>query len=150
MIGRPAVLFAIVVLAGCGGESEGASRPCIVPEEEMASIWDTGAMHSAPQQNGFDCIYASEGTPVVALSIRTPAQFQAERARFESRGVVLPPLDPVSGFDEDANVDPRYNSLNVTRGNLVVSVQLVGPVPMDPGEQLEIEKRIARSALERL
>jgi hypothetical protein len=56
----------------------------------------------------------------------------------------------VSGFDGEANVDPRYNSLNVFAGDLVVSVQLLGAEPADSAEQLAIEKRIAGAAVGQL
>jgi hypothetical protein len=56
----------------------------------------------------------------------------------------------VDGFDGEANLDPRYNSLNVIVGDLVVSVQLLGTEPADPAEQLEIEKRIAGAAVGQL
>jgi len=68
-------------------------------------------------------------------------EFEAERARFEDRGFLLPPLEPVDRFDGTANVDPRYNSLNVIAGDLVVSVELLGTEPWDPTEQLALEKR---------
>jgi hypothetical protein len=152
MIGRSTIAVALVVLAGvgCGGDSDAASRPCVVPEDEMASIWDADEMRASPQQNGVDCLYASEDGPLVTLSVRTRAQFEAERARFESGGVVLPPLEPISGFAQGANVDPRYNSLNVPSGDLVVSVQLLGPEPGSFDEQLALEKTIARAALDRV
>jgi hypothetical protein len=149
---RIGVLVVLVVLgAGCGGSGSTASeRPCVVAEDEMAAIWNVSEMSAHPQSNGYECLYAADGRPVILLAIRSPEQFEAERAIFEDRGVLLPPLEPVSGFDEEANVDPRYNSLNVVSGDDVVSVELLSLEPTDPGEQLEIEKRIARAAVSRL
>jgi len=74
----------------------------------------------------------------------------AERKRFTDIGVLLPPLTPVDGFPSSANIDPRYNSLNVSLQDLVVSVEILGREPAEPVEQVEIEKRIAHAALERL
>jgi hypothetical protein len=68
----------------------------------------------------------------------------------KTKVVLLPPLQPVSGLDEQAGVDPRYNSFNVIAGDLVVSVEILGSEPADPGEQLVIEKRIAKAAVRQL
>jgi hypothetical protein len=84
------------------------------------------------------------------LGVRTPEQFEAERAQFEDRGVLLPPLEPADGFDGKATVDQRYNSLNVSAGDAVVSVQMVGTEPADPAEQVALETRIAQAAVEQL
>ena len=144
----------VVVLAlgvGCGGGGSTAnSRPCIVSEEKMASIWDVPKVNASPQDNGYECLYAADNQAIVSLAIRSPGEFEAERARFEDQGVLLPPLEPVDGFDGEANVDPRYNSLNVIAGDLVVSVELLGAEPADPAEQLAIEKRIAGAAVGQL
>jgi hypothetical protein len=151
-MGRVGLLLVLVVLgAGCGGsESTSSERPCVVAEEEMASIWNVPEMRAFPQGNGYQCIYAADGQPVISLAVRSPEQFEAERAKFEDHGVLLPPLEPVSGFDGEANVDPRYNSLNVSTGDEVVSVEVLSVKPTDPAEQLEIEKRIARAAVSQL
>jgi hypothetical protein len=152
MVGRSAIVLAaaMVGLAACGGgDSKKATLPCVVTEDEMASILDKNEVLAAPQKNGLDCIYASEGNPLIRLSVRTRKQFQAERDRFESGGIKLPPLDPLEGFDGEANVDPRYNSLNVTAGERIVSVEVVGVEPSDPAEQVELEKRIAQAAIRR-
>jgi hypothetical protein len=152
MIGGSATALAFIVFAtaGCNGDSEAGSRPCVVPEDEMAAIWDVNETVASPQQNGADCVYASDGDPLVTLSVRTRAQFEAERARFESEGVQLPVLRPVADFDGGATVDPRYNSLNVPAGDLIVSVELLGVEPGSTSAQLELEKTIARAALDRL
>jgi hypothetical protein len=100
-----------------------------------------------PRDNGYECIYAAHDQPVVSLAVRSPEQLQAERAKFEAQGILLLPLEPVSGFDDEATVDPRYNSLHVKAGDSVVSVELLGPEPADPGEQVELEKQIARAAV---
>ena len=107
-------------------------------------------MSAHPQGNGYQCVYAADGQAVLSLAVRSPQQFEAERDEFEDHGVQLPPLEPVSGFDGEANVDPRYNSLNVVSGDEVVSVEILGAEPSDPGEQLELEKRIADAAVSRL
>lgn len=57
---------------------------------------------------------------------------------------------PVEGFDDEANVEPRYNSLSVTAGERIITVEIVGTEPSDPEEQLELEKDVARAALERV
>ena len=116
----------------------------------MAALWNVPEMSAHPQSNGYQCVYAADGQPVVSLAVRSPQQFEAARDEFEDHGVLLPPLEPVSGFDGEANVDPRYNSLNVVSGDDVVSVEILGVEPSDPGEQLELEKRIARAAVSRL
>jgi hypothetical protein len=151
-MGRVGLLLVLVVLAaGCGGSgSTSSERPCVVAEDEMASIWNVPETSAHPQGNGYECAYAIDGQPVVMLGIRSPQQFEADRALFEDQGVLLPPLEPVSGFDGEANVDPRYNSLNVVSGDEVVSVEILGAEPADSGEQLELEKRIAREAISRL
>ena len=56
----------------------------------------------------------------------------------------------MDGFDGEANIDPRYNSLNVTSGERIVSIEIVGTEPSDPDAQIELEKEIARAALEEL
>jgi len=56
-------------------------------------------------------------------------------------------LVPVEGFGNEANIDPRYNSLNVTVGGQIISVEIVGTEPSDPEAQLELEKDAARAAL---
>ena len=144
----------VVVLAlgvGCGGgESTANGRPCVVSEEEMASIWDVPKVIASPQDNGYECVYAADNLRMVSLGVRSSGEFEAERARFEDRGFFLPPLEPVDGFDGKANVDPRYNSLNVITGDLVVSVELLGTESWDPAEQLAIEKRIAGAAVGQL
>ncbi|HYY75704.1 MAG TPA: hypothetical protein VE644_05215 [Gaiellaceae bacterium] len=152
-MGRVSLLLVVVITlgAGCGGaDSTASDRPCVVSEVEMASIWDASEVRAHPQDNGYECVYAAENQPIVALAVRSPQEFEAERNRFEDWGVLLPPLEPVSGFDEEANVDPRYNSLNVTAGDFVVSVEILGAEPADPGEQLVIEKRIAQAAISQL
>jgi hypothetical protein len=151
-MGRVGLLLVLVVLgAGCGGSASTSSEhPCVVAEEEMASIWNVPEMRAFPQGNGYQCIYAADGQPVISLAVRSPEQVEAERAKFEDHGVLLPPLEPVSGFDGEANVDPRYNSLNVSTGDEVVSVEVLSVKPTDPAEQLEIEKRIARAAVSQL
>jgi hypothetical protein len=144
----------VVVLtlgAGCGGgESTANDRPCVVSEEEMASIWDVPKVNASPQDNGYECVYAADNQTIASLAVRSSGEFEAERARFEDQGFLLPPLKPLDGFDGEANVDPRYNSLNVIAGDLVVSVQLLGTEPADPAEQLAIEKRIAEAAVGQL
>jgi hypothetical protein len=146
------LLLAAVPLAACGGESDRATAtaPCVVDEEKMGSILDKGGLFAAPQQDGIDCIYATEGNPLIRLSVWTRAQFEAERDKFENQGVRLPSLRPLKGFDEEANVDPRYNSVNVTSGDQIVSVEIVGREPSDPAEQLDLEKQIARAAVDAL
>ena len=145
-------VFLVVALAGCGGGESDASGqpPCVVPENELASILDRDDVFAAPQKDGVSCIYGSEGQPLVSVSVRTPRQFQAERDRFEDAGVHLPKLVDVDGFDGEANIDPRYNSLNVTSGERIVSIEIVGTEPSDPDAQIELEKEIARAALEEL
>jgi hypothetical protein len=146
------VLAGAIALAACGGGSDAlsASRPCVVETDEMAAMLAVDEVIAAPQKNGYECLYASQGQAIVALSLRTQAQFEAERARFEDKGVLLPELVPVDGFEGDASIDPRYNSLNVSAQGLVVSVELVGPAPADQEEQVDLETRIARGALEQL
>jgi hypothetical protein len=61
---------------------------------------------------------------------------------------MLPALVPVEGFENEASVDPRYNSLNVTAGEQIIGVEIVGTEPSAPVEQLELEKDVARAALE--
>jgi hypothetical protein len=152
-MGRVCLLF-VVVLAlgvGCGGgESTANARPCVVPEEEMASIWDVPKVIASPQDNGYECVYAADNQRIVSLAVMSSGEFEAERARFEDRGFLLPPLEPVDGFDGKANVDPRYNSLNVIAGDLVVSVEILGTEPWAPAEQLALEKRIAGAAVGQL
>jgi hypothetical protein len=152
MAGRTVVvlLLAAVPLAACGGESDRAAPPCVVDEEQMASILDTDDVFAAPQQNGTDCIYATKGNPLIRLTVWTRAQFQAERDKFENQGVKLPPLEPVDGFRGQANIDPRYNSLNVPSDGRIVSVEVIGREPSDPAAQLDLEKRIAEAAVDAL
>jgi hypothetical protein len=142
----------LVALAGCGGGESNASAqpPCLVPEDELATILDRDDVFAAPQKDGVRCIYGSEGEELVSVSVQTPEQFQAERDRFEDKGVVLPKLVAVDGFDGNANIDRRYNSLNVTSGGRIVSVEIVGAEPSDADDQIELEREIARAALERL
>jgi hypothetical protein len=145
------LVFTATMVSACGGsESTSSEPPCIVSEEKLASIWDAPEMTAHPQDNGLDCLYAADEEAVVMLGVRTPEQFEAERARFEDQGVLLPPLEPTEGFGGKATVDPRYNSLNVTAGDTVVSVQLVGAEPSDPDAQLALEKRIAQAAVDEL
>jgi hypothetical protein len=115
----------------------------------MAEILDRDHVSAVPQDDG-RCIYASDGQALLSVSVRTREQFDAERDRFENGGVKLPELVPVEDFEDEANVDPRYNSLNVTAGERIVSVEIVGTEPSDPEEQLELEKDVARAALERV
>jgi len=146
---RIGVLIAFVVIApACGGESERGTLPCVVGTGEMSSILDKDDVIAAPQKNRLDCIYASQGKALIRLSVRTREQFEAARDRFESGGFELPPLQPIQGFDAEANVDPRYNSLNVTSGPRIVSVEVVGSEPSDAEAQLDLEKEIARAALD--
>ena len=145
------LLVIALALAGCDrGEATSASLPCVVSGEEMASILDERGAVAIPRDNGYECVYAVDGQPVVSLAVRSPQQFQAERAKFEDQGILLPPLEPVSGFDDAATVDPRYNSLNVTAGDSIVSVELLGTEPAAPGEQLEVEKQSARAIVNQL
>jgi hypothetical protein len=146
----PVLLVAAV--AGCGGGQSDASGqpPCLVPEDELARILDRDDVFAAPQKDGVRCIYGSDGGALVSVSVQTPQQFQAERDRFEDVGVKLPELVALDGFDGEANVDPRYNSLNVTSAGRIVSVEIVGAEPSDPAEQLELERQIAGAAVERL
>ena len=116
----------------------------------MAALLEVEAVVSVPQPDGLQCVYAAEGSPLVSLYVRTPAEFEAERARFEDNGVVLPELTPVEGFEGRASVDPRYGSLNVTAGDEVVTVELTSPEAADEEAQLEREREIAGAALERL
>ena len=116
----------------------------------MASILDRKSVLAAAQKNGLDCIYAADGQALILLSVRTPEQFASERARFEDNGIVLPDLVAITGFEQEANVDPRYNSLNVDVSGRIVSIQVVGSEPTDPAEQLELEQRIARAAVDAL
>ena len=123
---RIGVLIAFVVIPpACGGESERGTLPCVVGTGEMSSILDKDDVIAAPQKNRLDCIYASQGKALIRLSVRTREQFDAE-----------------------ANVDPRYNSLNVTSGPRIVSVEVVGSEPSDADAQLDLEKEIARAALD--
>jgi hypothetical protein len=146
-----ALVLAAGLMSACGGDdSSSAERPCVVPENEMASIWGASEMTAHPQSNGLDCIYAAGDEVVVLLGVRSQQRFEAERARFEDQGVLLPPLETTSGFEERATVDPRYNSLNVEVGDDVVSVEMVAAEPTDPAQQLALEKRIARAAVGRL
>lgn len=152
------LVFLLAVGAGCRGEgSKETSRPCVVPEDEIASILESPDMTgnevtSLPPSEGSKCLYSTgDQKTTVELSLRTPDQFAAERARFEDQGVLLPPLQPVSGFEGTANVDPRYNSLNVTVGDEIVSVLASSPALFaDEAKQLDVERRIAQSALEQL
>jgi hypothetical protein len=147
-----ALLAGGVVLAGCGGGSDKAStsRPCVVAEDDMANMLEADDVIAAPQKNGYQCLYASQGKPIVSLYVRTPEQFDAERAKFEDNGILLPELVPVEGFDGQATIDPRHNSLNVSAEDLVVSVELVGTAPAGMDEQVALETRIARAALEQI
>jgi hypothetical protein len=144
------MVIVLVALAGCGHKESAAESPCVVPTDEMSKIVDRADVFAVPQKDGVRCIYGSEGQPIATVSVMTAAQFAAERARFEDNGFLLPKLVAVTGFDAEANVDPRYNSLNVTSGNKIVSVEIESPELSSPGEQLELEKSIARAALENL
>jgi hypothetical protein len=139
-------------LAGCGGGENDASAepPCVVPEDELATILDRDDVFAAAQKDGVSCIYGADGQPLVSLSVRTPEQFQAERDRFEDNGFLLPELVAVDGFEGEANIDPRYNSLNVTSGGRIVSVEIVSAERSDPTAQIDLEREIARAALEHL
>jgi hypothetical protein len=145
-------VFLASALAGCvGGEGEAHTQPpCVVPEDELASILDRDDVFAVAQKDGLRCIYGSEGEPLVSVSVQTPEQFQAERDRFEDIGVDLPKLVAAEGFDGEANIDPRYNSLNVRSGGRILSVEIVGAEPPDPDAEIELEREIARAALERL
>jgi hypothetical protein len=146
-----ALVLVMALLPACGGsDSASTERPCVVSEEEMASIWGVSSMNASPQENGLECIYSANDELMALLTVRSPEEFEAERARFEDQGLLLPPLEPTGGFEEEATIDPRYNSLNATAGDVVVSVQIVGTEPSDPDDQLELEKRIARAAVEHL
>jgi hypothetical protein len=149
---RPALVIVLAVgLGACGGGSpEAAEPPCVVDVETMASILDRDEVIAAPQDNGLDCVYASEGLPVATVSVRTPEQFEAERARFEDMGAILPELVAETGFKGEATVDPRYNSLNVEAAGSIVSVEVVDLEPRDEAGQLELEKSIARAAVDAL
>ena len=92
-------------------------------------MWNVPEVSAHPQGNGHECVYAVGGQPVVLLAVRSPQQFEADRALFEDQGILLPPLEPVSGFDGEANIDPRYNSLNVVSGDDVISVEILGAEP---------------------
>jgi hypothetical protein len=142
----------VAAFAGCGGgdSDAGAMPPCIVPEDELATIMDREDVFAAPQQDGVSCIYGADGQPLVSLSVRTPEQFQAERDRFEDNGFLLPELVAVDGFEGEANIDPRYNSLNVTSGGRIVSVEIVSAERSDPTAEIDLEREIARAAVERL
>jgi hypothetical protein len=143
--------LALTALAACGAGSQPAAEPpCVVSQEKMASVLDRDEVLAAPQKNGLDCIYASDGQPLILVSVRTPEQFAAERARFEDKGIKVPELVPATGFDQEATIDPRYNSLNVEAGRRIVSIEIVGVEPTDAAEQVELEKEIARAALEAL
>jgi hypothetical protein len=143
-------VLALLVVPSCGGSAEEAAQlPCVIPEGEMAEILDRDHVSAVPQDHG-RCIYASDGQALVSVSMRTREQFDAERDRFENSGVKLPELVTVEGFGNEANVDPRYNSLNVVAGERIVSVEIVGTEPSDPEEQVELEKDVARAALERV
>jgi len=147
-------VIALLALPSCrdsdsGEEAPSAQLPCIVPEGEMAEILNRDHVSAVPQDHG-RCIYASDGQALVSVSVRTREQFDAERDRFESSGVKLPELVTVEGFGNEANVDPRYNSLNVVAGERIVSVEIVGTEPSAPVKQLELEKDVARAALERV
>jgi hypothetical protein len=149
------VVLALLALPSCrdsdsGEEVASAQLPCVVPEGEMADILDRDDVAAVPQQDDGRCIYASDGQALLSVSVRTREQFDAERDRFENGGVKLPELVPVKGFEDEANVDPRYNSLNVTAGERIISVEIVGTEPSAPEKQLELEKDVARAALERV
>ena len=144
-------VLALLALPGCrdsdsGEEAASAQLPCVVSEGEMAEILDRDHVSAVLQDDG-RCIYASDGQALLSVSVRTREQFDAERDRFESSGVKLPELVPVEGFGNEANIDPRYNSLNVTVGGQIISVEIVGTEPSDPEAQLELEKDAARAAL---
>jgi hypothetical protein len=115
----------------------------------MAEILGRDEVFAVPQTDGVRCIYGADEQPLVTLSVRTPEQFQAERDRFEQQGIELPDLVEVE-FESAASVDPRYNSLNVTAGDRIVSVEVVGVEPSDLATQLELEKEIARVAVDAL
>ena len=115
----------------------------------MAEILDRDHVSAVPQDDG-RCIYASDGQALLSVSVRTREQFDVERDHFENGGVKLPELVLVEGFEDEANVDPRYNSLNVTAGERIISVEIVGTEPSAPEEQLQLEKDVARAALERV
>src|SRR4029079_3130561 len=102
-----------------------------------ADILDRDDVAAVPQQDDARCIYASDGQALVSVSVRTRAQFDAERDRFESNGFKLPELVPVEGFGNEANVDPRYNSLNVTAGGAGTSGARGGEVPSESRPQRE-------------
>jgi hypothetical protein len=146
-----ALVLVLTLLPACGGsDSASTERPCVVSEEEMASIWGVSSMNASPQENGLECIYSANDELMALLTVRSPEEFEAERARFEDQGLLLPPLEPTGGFEGEATVDPRYNSLNVRSGDVVLSVQIIGTEPADFDDQLELEKRIGRAAVERL
>jgi hypothetical protein len=149
--GAPLLVLSLVAFgSACGGDESSTIPPCVVSEEKMASIWDEEEMRAVPTHDGQECVYLRGDEKVAALWIRTHEQFMAERKRFTDIGVLLPPLTPVDGFPSSANIDPRYNSLNVSLQDSVVSVEILGREPTEPAEQVEIEKRIAHAALERL
>jgi hypothetical protein len=148
-------VIALIAPPGCRDSDSGeaapsAPLPCVVSEADMAQILGRDDVAAVPQYDSGRCIYASDGQALVSLSVRTREQFDAERDRFESNGVKLPELLPVEGFGKEANIDPRYNSLNVTAGGRIISVEIVGTEPSDPEKQLELEKETAQAALESL
>jgi hypothetical protein len=146
------VFFLLAVGLGCGGDESSTSPPCVVTEKEMASIWEMDEMRAVPAQDGRECVYLEgEGDErMVGLWLRSDDEFVAERKRFTDHGFLLPPLTPIDGFPSSANIDPRYNSLNVILQDSVVSVEILGREPADPADQVAIEKRIAHAALDRL
>jgi hypothetical protein len=81
--GAPLLVLSLVAFgSACGGDESSTSPPCVVSEEEMASIWDEEEMRAAPTHDGQECVYLRGDEKVAALWIRTHEQFMAERKRF--------------------------------------------------------------------
>ena len=77
-----------------------------------------------------------------------PARVAAERGKFEDLRILLPPLEPVSGFEGTAT-STRVTTASTTAGDEIVTILALSPALTDD-EQLEVERRIAQSAVEQL
>ena len=143
----------------------GVPDPCeLLPLEALESIVDASIAEARlgdRRENVVraSCFYRYEDGGIGTLTVEEAAvwqrRYEADRAGYQERGVLLPDDQRLDGIGDEALLDTRHNQLNVRVGEFVLRAEHGRPLgaaahtPEAAAESRELQTEMLREAVSR-